>query len=381
MKKRRLYTPGPTPIPPESALAMAQPIDYHRSEEFRRIVGEVQEGLRYVCQTESDVAVFAASGTGAMECAIVNLFSPGDTVVGVRSGKFGERWGELAAAYGLEFVPVDCEWGESVEPEAVRRRLDAHPRAKAVLATLCETSTGALHDIRALGDITASREVLLVVDAISALGADEIRMDAWKVDALVACSQKGLMTPPGLSFCAFGERALKASKSSRLPKYYFSYAAALKSLRQNETPFTPAVSLLYGLHAALRAIRAEGLEAVWARHARMAKATVAAAKALGLVLFPTCPANTLTAIRVPEGIDGKALVRRIRLEQGAIFAGGQDRLAGKIIRIAHLGWMDDYDALVAVAALERGLLDSGWQVPAGIGVAAAQEVLASRENA
>ena len=380
MIKRRLYTPGPTPIPPEAALAMAQPIDYHRSEEFRRIVGEIEDGLRYVYQTTSDVAVLASSGTGAMECAVVNLFSPGDTVIGIRSGKFGERWGELATAYGLDFVPIDLEWGQSVEPETVRRTLDAHPRAKGVLATLCETSTGALHDIESLGKIIESRDALLVVDAVSALGADEIRMDAWRVDALVSCSQKGLMTPPGLGFCSFGERALEASKTSRLPKYYFSYAKAIKSLGQNETPYTPAVSLLYGLHTALGMIRAEGIEAVWNRHARMARATVAAVKALGLTLFPTRPANTLTSIRVPEGFDGKALVRRIRSEQGAVFAGGQDHLAGKIVRIAHLGWMDDYDALVAVAALERGLLDSGWRVPAGVGVAAAQAALASKES-
>jgi aspartate aminotransferase-like enzyme len=358
---------------------MARPIEYHRSDEFRRVIGEIEDGLRYVYQTTSDVVVLASSGTGAMECAVVNLFSPGDAVIGVRSGKFGERWGELAAAYGLDFVPIDLEWGQSVEPEQVRRALEAHPHAKAVLATLCETSTGALHDIQALGELTATRDTLLVVDAVSALGADEIRMDAWRVDALVSCSQKGLMTPPGLGFCSLGERALEASKTSRLPKYYFSYAKALRNLRQNETPYTPAVSLLYGLHAALGIIRSEGIEAAWERHARMARATAAAVTALGLELFPARPANTLTSIRVPERFDGKALVRRIRSEHGTIFAGGQDHLAGKIVRIAHLGWMDDYDALVAVAALERGLRELGWRVPAGVGVAAAQAALASKD--
>jgi len=373
--KRRLYTPGPTPIPPEAVLAMAQPIEYHRSQEFRALVRRVRENLRYVWCTESEVAILAASGTGAMEFAIVNLFSPGDTVAGIRGGKFGERWGDIATAYGLAYVPIDVEWGTSPDAEEVASVLDAHPGAKALLTTLCETSTGALQDICAYSDVTQERGTLLVVDAVSALGADEIRMDAWGVDALVSCSQKGLMTPPGLAFCALSERARQASERSTLPKHYFSYAKALKNQAKDETPFTPAISLLYGLDAALTAMREEGIENVWARHARLAHATRAGAKALGLPLFAAHPANALTSIRLPDDCDGAALVRHIRNAHGAIFAGGQEHLAGRIVRIAHLGWMDNYDVLTALGALECGMRDVGMDIRLGAGVAAVLEAL------
>ncbi len=376
MNKFRLYTAGPTPIPPDATLAMAQPIDYHRSERFRGVVHDVEQGLQYVFRTEADVAILASTGTGGMECAIANLFSPEDEVIAIRSGKFGERWADMAKAYGLKVVAIDLEWGTSVDVREVESVLDTHPHAKAVLATLCETSTGALHDIRSVGEVTRGRDLLLVCDAVSALGADEMHMDAWHVDALVSCSQKALMTPPGLGFCALGDRALKASETARLPKYYFDFKKYRSNLPKGETPFTPAVSLLFGLHKALERIREEGIENVMTRHARLAAATREAAKTLGLSLFAARPANTVTAIGLPDGFDGKALVTRLRTEHNAVFAGGQEHLAGRIIRIAHLGWMDDYDALVAVAALERGLVECGMKIPLGAGVSAAQTVLA-----
>ncbi|MDA1191048.1 MAG: alanine--glyoxylate aminotransferase family protein [Candidatus Poribacteria bacterium] len=377
MNKHRLHTPGPTPIPPEVAAAMAQPLDYHRTDLFRAIVREVEENARYVIGTTADVAILASTGTGALECAVVNLFSQGDKVVAVQSGKFGERWVEIARAYGLEVVVIDLEWGQSVDPVVVKRTLNEHPDAKAVLSTLCETSTGALHDIRALGRIVRAKDRLLVTDAVSALGADELRMDEWLVDAVVSCSQKGLMTPPGIGLCALGERALEASKSSTLPKYYFDFEKYRANLEKETTPFTPAISLWYGLHAALKMMRDEGIDNVFARHARMGEASRSAAKALGLLLFPQHPANTLTSIRLPEGVDGRALLKRIRGEYGFVFAGGQDHLAGKIVRIAHLGWMDDFDMIASIAALERGLNDIGFHAPLGAGVAAAQSSLAS----
>ena len=380
MNKFRLYTAGPTPIPPDATLAMARPIEYHRSEGFREVVRDIEANLQYVCQTSADIAILASTGTGAMECALVNLFSPRDEVIAIRSGKFGERWAEIASAYGLNVLPIDLEWGTSIDPAQVQSALNAHPHARGVLSTLCETSTGTLHDVRSLAKITRSRDVLLVCDAVSALGADEMRMDDWGIDALVSCSQKGLMTPPGLGLCAFGERALKASESARLPRYYFDFKKYRSNLAKGETPFTPAISLLVGLQTALARIREESIDNVLARHARMADATRKAAAALGLSLFSKSPANTVTAVNLPDGFDGKALVKRIRERHNVVFAGGQGHVAGKIVRIAHLGWMDDYDAVVAVAALERGLLECGYGVSMGAGVSAAQAALSKSDK-
>jgi aspartate aminotransferase-like enzyme len=376
MMKRRLYTPGPTPIPPDAVVAMAQPIDYHRGADASELFRRCADRLKTVLATDSDVAILTSSGTGAMEAAVVNLLSAGDSVVVIESGKFGERWGEIADAYGLTAARISVEWGDSVDPAALERALRGHPDARAVFATLCETSTGALHDVRSLASITKSRDTLLIVDAVSALGADEIRMDAWGVDAVVSCSQKGLMTPPGLAFLAFGPRATEASRSAKLPKFYFDHAKYVASLANDTTPYTPAISLLYGLDAALAGMAREGMDAIYARHARMARATREGVKATGLAVFASSPANTLTSIRLPESFDGKELQRRLRDDHGMVFAGGQGRLAGRIVRIAHLGWMDEYDALTAVAALERGLADMGHDVSVGKGVQATQEALA-----
>ncbi|MBT7809186.1 alanine--glyoxylate aminotransferase family protein, partial [Candidatus Poribacteria bacterium] len=269
MKKSRLYTPGPTPVPPQATLAMAQPIDYHRGEAASAVVRRCADALKTVFQTSSEVAILTSSGTGAMEAAVVNLLSAGDKVVVVESGKFGERWGEIADAYALDVVRIAVEWGESVGPAAVERELNRHADVRAVFATLCETSTGALHDIRALGELARCADALLVVDAVSALGADEMRMDEWAVDALVSCSQKGLMTPPGLAFLALGPRAVEASSSAALPKFYFDYGKYMANLAKDTTPYTPAISLLYGLDVALDSMMGEGIDAIYARHARI----------------------------------------------------------------------------------------------------------------
>jgi serine---pyruvate transaminase len=377
MKKRRLYTPGPTPVPPDAVLAMAQPIDYHRGEAASAVFRRCADGMKTVVGTASDVAIITSSGSGAMEAAVVNLLSLGDKAIVVESGKFGERWGEIADAYGIEVVRVAVEWGASVDPAAIEREMRRHPDARAVFATLCETSTGALHDIRALATLTQATDTLLVVDAVSALGADEFYMDAWGVDAVVSCSQKGLMTPPGLAFLAMGSRAVAASKDAGLPRFYFDYAKYVQSLSKDTTPYTPALSLLYGLDVAVGALLQEEMPAVFERHARMARATRAAARALGLSLFALSPANTLTSIRLPDHLDGKGLLTRLREAHGMIFAGGQAHLAGGIVRIAHLGWMDDYDALVAVASLERALVEMGAAAPSGAAVQAAQVALST----
>ena len=374
MKKSYLFTPGPTPIPSDALLAMAQPIDYHRSEDAIALIKDVLEKLKHVFQTENDVLFLTSSGTGAMEGAVANLLCRDDKVIVIRSGKFGERWSEICEAYGVEVIPIDVAWGDSVAPETVKSKLTDHPNVKAVFATLCETSTGALHDIEALARLTQSGPTLLVVDAVSALGADDLQMDNWGVDVVVSCSQKGLMTPPGLAFAALNRRAWEAAELSNLPKYYFDFRKAHQRGLEGSVPYTPAITLLTALQCALNHICAEGIRNTIARHKRLALATRSAIKAIGLPLFATSPANTLTSIRLPEEIDGKTFVKMMREKHGITYAGGQGDLSGKILRIAHLGWMNENDVIVAISAFERGLAEIGYDVSLGAGVAAAQEV-------
>ena len=375
MKKSHLFTPGPTPIPPEALLAMAQPIDYHRSEDAVALIKDVLEKLKHVFQTDNDVLFLTSSGTGAMDGAVSNLLCRDDKVLVIRSGKFGERWAEICEAYGVKVIPIDVRWGDSVAPEVVESVLATHPDAKAIFATLCETSTGALHDIESIARITQSIPTLLVVDAISALGADDLQMDNWGVDVVVSCSQKGLMTPPGLAFAVLNERAWKATERSNLPKYYFDFRKAHQRGLEGSVPYTPAVTLLAALQCALNRICEEGIRNAISRHNRMAIATRNAIKAIGLQLFATSPANTLTSIRLPEDLDGKAYVRMMREKHGITYAGGQGILSGRIVRIAHLGWMNENDVIVAISAFERGLSEIGYDFRLGAGVTAAQEGL------
>ncbi len=374
MKKELLFTPGPTPIPPEALLAMAQPIDYHRSDTAVTLIKDVLEKLKHVFQTENDILFLTSSGTGAMEGAVANLLSREDKVIVIQSGKFGERWNDICTAYGVEVILIDVTWGDSVEPQIVEALLTEHPDVKAVFATLCETSTGALHDIEALAGLTRVRPTLLVVDAVSALAADDLQMDNWGVDVVVSCSQKGLMTPPGLAFAALNQRAWDTVKCSNLPKYYLDFRKAHQSGLEGSVPYTPAITLLTALQCALNRICAEDIRDTIARHSRLAIATRSAVKALGLPLFAISPANTLTSIRLPTEIDGKAFINLMRDRYGITYAGGQSQLSGKIVRIAHLGWMNENDVIVAISAFERGLVEIGYEVPLGAGVTAAQEV-------
>jgi len=376
MKKNRLMAPGPTPVPPESLLAMARPAFHHRTDTFKEIFREVNEGLKYVFQTNNPVVTFASSGTGAMEGAVANTLCAGDTVLVVRGGKFGERWAQICESYGVNVVTVDLEWGEAVDADRIAGELRQNGAIKAVFATLCETSTAVLTDIESIGKVVRDTDALLVVDAISALCADDLRTDAWGVDVAVGASQKGLMTPPGLAFAALSARAREAMQRSTLPKYYFSFEKALRSLEKTDTPFTPAVPLVVALRNSLEMIRAETLERVLARHARLARAARAGVKAMELELFSRSPANTVTAITVPEGVDGARLLGTIRDDLGVILAGGQEKLKGKIIRVAHLGYCDDLDLLTALASVEMALIKLGHPVEPGVGVAAAERVLA-----
>ena len=376
MQKQYLLTAGPTPVPEEVLTAMARPVPYHRAPAFAECFREVQEGLQWIFQTAQPVLVLAGSGTAAMDAAVTNFLSPGDKTLVVRGGKFGERWAEIAAAYGVTVVPLDVEWGRAVDPQAVARALDADPAIRAVYATATETSTGVRHPVEGLAAVCRERPgVLCIVDAISALGVYDLPMDKAGFDVVVAGSQKALMLPPGLAFLAAGEKAWKAHAAAKLPRFYLDLGREKKNQAAGETAFTPAVSLIVGLREALRMLRADGLEATFARHARLARATRAAGRALGLEAYADPPSDSVTALKLPEGLDGSAIVQHMRTRYGVTIAGGQGKAKGKIVRLAHLGWYGPFDILTAVSALEMTLADLGAAVTPGAGGAAAQAIL------
>jgi len=376
MRKERLFTPGPTPVPPEVLLAMAAPMTHHRQAAFEQIFMSVSEKLKVVFQTASPVVILVGSGTSALEASVVNVLSAGDKAISVNGGKFGERWGQIGKAFGVQMIVLDVEWGTAVEPARVAQALKENPGAKAVFTTLHETSTAVLTDIKAIAAITRESNALLVVDAVSALAADELRMDEWGVDVVVAGSQKALMLPPGLAFVAIGPRAKAAMAKSTLPKYYLSLDKALKNLEKKTTPYTPAVATIIGMQTSLDTILAEGIEAVWARHAKLAQATRAGVLGMGMELFSKAPSNAATAIKLPDGFDGGALHKKLRDELKVTCAGGQDHVKGKIERIAHMGYYDQFDVVVVLAAVELALHDLGAPVKIGEGVAAAQRCFA-----
>ena len=375
--KNYLLTPGPTPVPPEALEAMARPIIHHRTPQFQVILKEVEEDLKYIFQTKNNVLIFASSGTGAMEGSVVSLLSPGDKAIVVRGGKFGERWGELCQAYGIEFIPIDVEWGKAVDPMQIKRVLEGEgSRVKGVYVTLCETSTGVTTDIEAIAKIVKDTQAVLVVDAISALGAVPLKTDEWGIDVVVAGSQKGLMIPPGLSFVSLSQKALSLVEKSTLPKYYFNFASYNKSIEKNDTPYTPAVNLIIGLNEALKMIRKDGLENVLNRHRKHAEAIRSAMKALGLDLFaPDAYSDAVTAVKVPEGIDGAKLVKTMRDKYGVGIAGGQAQLKGKIFRIAAMGHIQAGDIKVCIETLETVLLEMGYKFKKGIAIKAFEEIL------
>jgi serine---pyruvate transaminase len=375
MKKYRLMSPGPTPVPEKVLLSMADTIIHHRTPQFQAVLKDVNAKLKKVFQTENPVLIMASSGTGAMEASVVNLLSAGDKAVVINGGKFGERFGQICKAYKVEPVMYDVKWGEAADPKVVARLLKENPGTKAVYSTLCETSTGVVNDIKGIGEIVSGTDAVLVVDAVSGLSADEFKPDEWGVDVVVSGSQKGLMLPPGLAFITLSPKAQKLIDSSDLPKYYFSLKAALKAYGKDDTPWTPAVSLITGLNSVLDMVLSEGVDNVVKRHARLANVTREAVKAMGLEIFAEKPSNAVTSVKVPDGIDGKALVKKMRDEQCVTIAGGQGDLKGKIFRIAHLGYMDEYDTISAIAAVEIVLSQLGYPVTMGRGVARAQELL------
>jgi aspartate aminotransferase-like enzyme len=375
MRKNYLLTPGPTPIPPSVAQAQARPIIHHRTPQFQAVLKEVEEGLKFVFQTANDVFILTSSGTGAMEASVVNLLSAGDTALVVEGGKFGERWTELCKAYGITAEVIKVPWGQAVDAREVASKLAAHPAIKAVFVTLCETSTGVTNDIKALGEVVAKTTAVLVVDAISGLGAIDIQVDAWNVDVCVSGSQKGLMLPPGLGFVSVSAKAMKLIEASKSPRYYFDLRKAKKALDKTDTAFTPAITLVIALNEALLMMKADGMATVFARHRKMADATRAAMKALGLTLFaPTAASDVVTSVNVPSGVDGEKLVKVMRDTYGVTIAGGQDELKGKVFRIAHMGFIEEFDIIVGISCLEKVLTQMGHRFELGAGVKAAQEV-------
>ena len=375
MMKRYLMAPGPTPIPVEALLAMSKPILHHRAPEYEQIFSEVRQGLKFLFQTSTEVLVFASSGTGGMEGAVVNTLSAGDKVLVVRGGKFGERWGEICQAYGVNFEALDVEWGTSVDPGLIEAALKKDPSIKAVLVTHSETSTGTLNDLQAIAEIVSQTPALLIADVVTSLGVTDVPVDAWKIDVAAAGSQKGLMLPPGLAFCSVSEKAWAMVAQSKLPKFYFDFAREKKNIEKNQNAWTPAVSLLMALRETLALIKEEGLSDVFARHDRLARATRAGAVALGLELYSKSPTPAVTAIKAPPGIEGGAIVKTLRTKHGITIAGGQSQLKGKIFRISHMGYVDTYDIVTVISALELTLAGLGYPVELGKGVQAAEAIL------
>ena len=376
MLKNHLFTPGPTPVPPRTLLAMASPIIHHRSPEFSQILAEVKEGLKYVFQTNNDVLLFVSTGTGAMEGAVANVLSPGEKALVVRGGKFGERWAEICKAYGIETINLDIEWGRCVKVEKILEYLIKYNDIKAVFIQAHETSTGVKFPLKEIGEALKNRDVVLVVDAISALGAIELLVDDWHLDIVVGASQKALMLPPGLSFVSISEKGWKWIERSKLPKYYFDFKKEADALKRNQPAYTSAVSLVIGLLENLRYIKKRGLKNIIEHHRRLSEATKSAIKAMGLNLFTKEGlSEAITVVEVPPGIDGKEIVRLLKEEYGIMIAGGQGRLKGKIFRISHMGYVDENDIIVVISALEAVLNKLGYHVKKGVGIKAAQDIL------
>ncbi|HDP70358.1 MAG TPA: alanine--glyoxylate aminotransferase family protein [Actinobacteria bacterium] len=378
MQKRYLMTPGPTSVPAEVLLAQAQPMIHHRAPGYSKVFMSVLDGSKYVFQTENDVLIFSSSGTGGMESAVVNLFSPGDKVVVVNTGNFGTRFVQICEIYGLTVTELAYEWGEKANPSDVAEALEKDKEIKGVFATHSETSTGIVNDIKTIGDIVKDTGAAFIVDTVSGLGALEFKTDDWHVDVAISGSQKALMAPPGIAFVAVSKKAWDMVEKSTLPKFYFSYKKSMAALQKAtpQNPFTPPVSLILGLDEALKMIKEEGLENIVKRHNVLGKAARAGVKALGLEFFGACDetSNAVTAIKAPEGIDGKNIVKIMREQFGITIAGGQGRIAGKIFRLGHLGYYDKFDILVTLSGLEMTLRELGYSFDIGAGVSAAEKV-------
>jgi aspartate aminotransferase-like enzyme len=378
IKKYYLLSPGPTPIPEKVLSAAAEPIIHHRTPEFSDIFMATTEGLKYVYQTEQDVFILTSSGSGAMETAVVNTLCPGDKVITLNGGKFGQRWGKICRAYGAEVKEIVLEWGEPFTKEQLAAELQAQQDIKAVFSTLSETSSGTIYDIQGYGQVVADTDAILVVDGISGLGATPCPMDEWKVDVLVSGSQKSFMIPPGLAYIAFSAKAWDLVEKSSMPKFYFDAKAAKKSIGKRTTPWTPAITLIIQQKKALEIIKSLGLKKLFEHHRILGEATRAAVQAIGLELLSKNPGNILTAVKTPSGIDGVQFVKLMQGKYGAYIAGAQDPHKGEFFRIAHLGYMGGFDIIIAISAMEMTLSELGYDFESGGAVKAAEKIL--KEN-
>ncbi len=381
MQKPRLMTPGPAPVPEDVLLELARPVIHHRSAEAKQVIVECAAGLKEVFQTQNDVMILTASGTGAMEAAAVNTVPRGGKALVLNAGWFAARWGKVCQAYGINAINVDFEWGTPVDPQRVANALAEHPDTVCVMGTLSETSTGTGHPVEAIGKIVAQTDAVFAVDGISGVGAMECRADAWGIDLLCAGSQKALMLPPGLAFVSVSPKAWAKIDSFDAPAFYFNLKSARKKMAEFDTPFTPAHTLILGLRQALRRIQAEGIENVWERHRRMSEACQAGVQALGLELFSQRPAEGLTAFRVPAGLKDGDIRGKLTERFGITTVGGQDKLKGKIVRVGHMGYTDELDVVAGLAALEMVLAELGYDVEPGKAVTAAQQVLIGQRTA
>ena len=376
VRKSRLLTPGPTPLLPSAIRAMAAADLHHRTADFREVYRSVIRDLHYFMGTENGIALFASSGSGAMEAAVSNLFSPGDKAVACVAGKFGERWLQIGEAFGLELVVLTRPYGESVAPEELERALRDHPDTQGVFVQATETSTGISHDVEAMGGIVSSTDAVLVVDAITGLGSSEIRIDDWGLDVVIGGSQKALMVPPGLAYCAVSEKAMGRAERAGNPHFYFNLKKHIDAGPRGDSPWTPASSLILGMAEVLRYVREIGRERLIRNAQLLARATRDAARAVGLELFArdAIPAGAVTAILAPDGIDSGEIVRGFRDRFDAIIANGQGSMKGRIFRLAHLGYFDFHDLFAAVAELELILQLMDRDVELGSGVRAVQAV-------
>ena len=362
MNDQILLTPGPTPIPPETLAEEAKPIIHHRTREFGQVFEEIRSNIKYVLGTKREVYLLASSGTGAMECACVNISSPGDKAIVLAAGAFGERFVKILQAYGVNVVAVRSEWGSAVAPSELEKALKENPDAKAVYSTHTDTSTTMASPIQKYGEIVAKTKAVLVVDAISGLGGQELYMDKWNCDVVISASQKGLMAAPGLAFICVSEKAWPLVQSAKCPRFYWDLRIAEKFMESKQTPFTPAISIIRSTNVSLRSIRKKGIETVYKETKELAKFTRETGEKLGLKQFAKDPAEVLTGFWVPEGVDSEKLIERIVEKYNISIAGGQEKLKGKIVRVAHMGYILRKDIEAGMKALAETLKE--MQVPA-----------------
>jgi aspartate aminotransferase-like enzyme len=377
IKKQRLLTPGPTPLLPKALHAMMGSDIHHRTEDFRNLYRAVIADLKEVMGTSNDVLTFVASGTGAMDASVSNLFSPGDRVIVCVAGKFGERWAEIAKAYGLDAIVLQEEYGGAVSAKRVADTLKSQPDVRGVFVQASETSTGAAHDVRAMGEAIQKTEAIFVVDAITGLGTMPLDIDRWGLDVVIGGSQKAFMIPPGLAFLSISRKAWAFSETAKLPHYYFNLKKEKKSAAGGESSWTPNTSLLLALAEALKYVKSVGMDKLIANAELLAKATRAAVTALGLELFvPDSPGSSVTSVKAPKGVDSGVIVKEFRSRFGSIISNGQGSMKGQIFRIAHLGYFDFPDLFAVIAELEIILAAHDFPLKFGTGVAAVQSVYA-----